>query len=102
MSRRRVVLCAAAVILAYAGAASAQDAISACLITKTETNPFFVKMKQGANVQAKKLGAELLYAAGVRKGDIVALTIPFALIGGVIGAIGLMLSLPVAREARSC
>src|ERR671939_692640 len=29
------------------------------LITKTETNPFFVKMKEGAQSQAKKLGAEV-------------------------------------------
>ncbi|MES2815956.1 MAG: sugar ABC transporter substrate-binding protein, partial [Pseudomonadota bacterium] len=30
-----------------AGFASAQDGVSACLITKTDTNPFFVKMKEG-------------------------------------------------------
>ena len=29
------------------GTASAAD-IGACLITKTDTNPFFVKMKEGA------------------------------------------------------
>ncbi len=39
------------------------------LITKTETNPFFVKMKIGAEAEAKKLGAKLLTAAGKSDGD---------------------------------
>jgi fructose transport system substrate-binding protein len=39
------------------------------LITKDVTNPFFVKMKQGATAQAKKLGAELIYAAGKSSSD---------------------------------
>jgi fructose transport system substrate-binding protein len=39
------------------------------LITKTDTNPFFVKMKQGASKQAKALGATLLTAAGKIDGD---------------------------------
>ena len=39
------------------------------LITKDVTNPFFVKMKQGATAQAKKLGAELVYAAGKSGSD---------------------------------
>jgi fructose transport system substrate-binding protein len=39
------------------------------LITKTETNPFFVKMKEGAQVEAKKMGAKLLSAAGKADGD---------------------------------
>ncbi|RYF52601.1 MAG: sugar ABC transporter substrate-binding protein, partial [Comamonadaceae bacterium] len=30
------------------------------LITKTETNPFFVKMKEGATAEAKKLGAKVV------------------------------------------
>ena len=34
------------------------------LITKTETNPFFVKMKEGAQAEAKKMGAKLMTAAG--------------------------------------
>jgi len=34
------------------------------LITKTETNPFFVKMKEGAQEEAKAKGAKLLSAAG--------------------------------------
>jgi len=39
------------------------------LITKTETNPFFVKMKEGADAEAKKLGAKLLSGAGKTDGD---------------------------------
>ena len=39
------------------------------LITKTDTNPFFVKMKEGARAEAKKLGALLYTAAGTKDGD---------------------------------
>jgi fructose transport system substrate-binding protein len=39
------------------------------LITKTETNPFFVKMKEGAQAEAKKMGATLMTAAGKADGD---------------------------------
>lgn len=39
------------------------------LITKTETNPFFVKMREGAQVAADELGVELLTAAGQFDGD---------------------------------
>jgi fructose transport system substrate-binding protein len=44
-------------------------AIKVGLITKTDTNPFFVKMKEGAQKQAKALGAQLLTAAGKIDGD---------------------------------
>ena len=39
------------------------------LITKTETNPFFVKMKEGAEKAAKENGVELSTAAGKFDGD---------------------------------
>ena len=39
------------------------------LITKTETNPFFVKMKEGAAAEAKARGAKLLTGAGKADGD---------------------------------
>ena len=39
------------------------------LITKTESNPFFVKMKEGASAKAKELGATLVSAAGKNDGD---------------------------------
>jgi len=39
------------------------------LITKTQTNPFFVKMREGAAAAAKSQGARLLTAAGRHDGD---------------------------------
>ena len=39
------------------------------LITKTDTNPFFVKMKEGAQAEATKRGAKLLSGAGKVDGD---------------------------------
>ncbi len=58
------VICAAAI-----GAAGAASAESACLITKTDTNPFFVKMKEGAEAKAAELGIELKSYAGKIDGD---------------------------------
>lgn len=48
--------------------ASAED-ISACLITKTDTNPFFVKMREGATAKAEELGIKLNSYAGKVDGD---------------------------------
>ncbi|MGB7341756.1 MAG: substrate-binding domain-containing protein [Phototrophicaceae bacterium] len=45
------------------------DTIIIGLITKTETNPFFVKMREGAQATADELGVELLTAAGQFDGD---------------------------------
>ena len=42
---------------------------SACLITKTETNPFFVKMREGAQAKADELGVKLTALAGRDDGD---------------------------------
>jgi len=71
MARRtmsnKLVLFAAAVLLAFQ--ASAADQVTVGLITKTETNPFFVKMKEGASAEAKKLNAKLLTGAGAKDGD---------------------------------
>jgi fructose transport system substrate-binding protein len=39
------------------------------LITKTETNPFFVKMREGASEAARAKGAKLMIAAGRFDGD---------------------------------
>ncbi len=41
-----------------------------CLITKTDTNPFFVKMKEGAEAKAKELGLNLQSYAGRIDGDV--------------------------------
>ena len=63
-------LTASAVIAVIAsGAARAADAPVIGLITKTDTNPFFVKMKEGAEAAAKAKGAKLLSAAGKADGD---------------------------------
>ena len=51
------------------GAAQAADQPIIGLITKTETNPFFVKMKEGASEAAKAKGAKLLSGAGKADGD---------------------------------
>ncbi|HJU73201.1 MAG TPA: sugar ABC transporter substrate-binding protein [Gemmatimonadaceae bacterium] len=48
--------------------ASAQQPIIG-LITKTSTNPFFVKMREGAEAAAKKHGARLVSGAGKNDGD---------------------------------
>jgi fructose transport system substrate-binding protein len=47
----------------------AKDGVKVGLITKTETNPFFVKMKEGANAEAQKAGASLQSFAGKKDGD---------------------------------
>jgi fructose transport system substrate-binding protein len=52
-----------------AGAAFAADAPVIGLITKTETNPFFVKMKEGAQQAAQAKGAKLMSGAGKADGD---------------------------------
>ncbi len=49
--------------------AHAQNAPVIGLITKTESNPFFVKMKEGAAAAAKAKGAKLLTGAGKTDGD---------------------------------
>ena len=59
---------AALALVALASGASAQD-VSACLITKTDTNPFFVKMKEGAEAKAAELGITLKSYAGKVDGD---------------------------------
>ncbi len=48
---------------------AASHAVSACLITKTDTNPFFVKMKEGATAKAEELGISLKSYAGKIDGD---------------------------------
>ncbi|MCO6187517.1 sugar ABC transporter substrate-binding protein [Rhizobium sp. L1K21] len=54
--------------VAFASPAAAED-VSACLITKTDTNPFFVKMREGAEAKAKELGITLNAYAGKVDGD---------------------------------
>ena len=54
--------------VAFAAPASAAD-VGACLITKTDTNPFFVKMKEGATAKAAEIGVDLKSYAGKIDGD---------------------------------
>src|SRR5690348_5941710 len=64
-------LLAAVVVVATASARPAAPAasIKVGLITKDATNPFFVKMRAGATLAAKKAGAQLLYVAGKSSSD---------------------------------
>jgi fructose transport system substrate-binding protein len=54
---------------ASSGSGGSGGGVKVGLITKTETNPFFVKMKDGASAEAKKSGAELQSFAGKKDGD---------------------------------
>jgi fructose transport system substrate-binding protein len=67
MKKSTATLVLSAIAFAATSACAAEPVIG--LITKTETNPFFVKMKEGAQAEAKKLGAKLLSAAGKADGD---------------------------------
>jgi len=58
---------ATAALMSMAGAASAADL--ACLITKNNTNPFFVKMKEGAEAAATAAGLDFQAYAGEKDGD---------------------------------
>mgnify|MGYP000591361003 CR=1 FL=1 len=60
-------LLGAAAIALIAGSASAGDL--ACLITKNNTNPFFVKMKEGAEAAATAAGMDFQAYAGEKDGD---------------------------------
>ena len=61
-------LLALSVLACFGASANAAEPIIG-LITKTETNPFFVKMKEGAAAAAKAKGAKLLSGAGKTDGD---------------------------------
>jgi fructose transport system substrate-binding protein len=63
----KTLIAAALALLAAPVLAQNQPVIG--LITKTETNPFFVKMKEGAAEAAKAKGAKLLTGAGKADGD---------------------------------
>lgn len=64
---KKTTLALTALAFAASSALAAEPVIG--LITKTESNPFFVKMKEGAEAAAKKAGAKLLSAAGKQDGD---------------------------------
>ena len=62
-------LMGAAAIALMSSAPAMAAGVKACLITKTESNPYFVKMKQGAEAEAKKLGVSLKTYTGKYDGD---------------------------------
>ncbi len=49
--------------------AAVDDEVLVGLVTKTDTNPFFVKMKEGAEAKAGELDMELQSFAGTQDGD---------------------------------
>jgi fructose transport system substrate-binding protein len=67
MRKTFVMLALGSTALCLALAQSKQPIIG--LITKTESNPFFVKMKEGAQKEATRLGAKFMSAAGKQDGD---------------------------------
>ena len=67
---RSILKIAAAACAATFAAGAAHAQIGACLITKTDTNPFFVKMKEGALEGAKANGIDLQTFAGKIDGDV--------------------------------
>jgi fructose transport system substrate-binding protein len=72
MSRKFGILSTAALAALSIGMMSAPSLAAETiigLITKTNTNPFFVKMKEGAQAKAKELGVTLQAYAGKFDGD---------------------------------
>ncbi|MET7457642.1 sugar ABC transporter substrate-binding protein [Streptomyces sp. NPDC005574] len=78
LSLLRAAACTGAAVLTLAACGSGSGSGSASsgsgdvkvgLITKTDTNPFFVKMKEGAEKAAKQEGVQLSTAAGKFDGD---------------------------------
>ncbi len=69
--KKSVIWTLSALAIAAAATTTAQAAETVIgLITKTDSNPFFVKMKEGADAAAKKAGARLISAAGKQDGDV--------------------------------
>ncbi|WP_420960311.1 sugar ABC transporter substrate-binding protein [Brucella sp. IR073] len=60
----------AGLMLGVAAMSASAAEPGACLITKTDTNPFFVKMKEGAVTKAGELGVNLKTYAGKIDGDV--------------------------------
>ncbi|WP_176251275.1 MULTISPECIES: sugar ABC transporter substrate-binding protein [unclassified Sulfitobacter] len=67
---KKLLIGTAIAAITTAGAAMAgSHGVSACLITKTDTNPFFVKMREGAEAAAAEAGITLRSYAGKVDGD---------------------------------
>ncbi|MCF6444788.1 sugar ABC transporter substrate-binding protein [Nereida sp. MMG025] len=67
---KKLLIGTALAAITSAGSAMADGhSVSACLITKTDTNPFFVKMREGAEAAAAEAGITLRSFAGQVDGD---------------------------------
>ena len=64
---KAILLAGSALVMMTLPTLAAGDIVG--LITKTNTNPFFVKMKEGAEAKAKELGVTLQAYAGKADGD---------------------------------
>ena len=69
MKKTIIVAALGALALTAMSVGGAIAATGACLITKNNTNPFFVKMKEGAEDKAKDAGIDLQSYAGKVDGD---------------------------------
>ncbi len=70
MKFKTIALMTAGAFALMTGTAFAEaHAASLCLITKNNTNPFFVKMKEGAEAKATELGMGFQAFAGEKDGD---------------------------------
>ncbi|MGK2227344.1 MAG: fructose transport system substrate-binding protein [Devosia sp.] len=66
---KKTLLLGAAAITLMSASAPVMAADLACLITKNNTNPFFVKMKEGAEAAATAAGLDFKAYAGEKDGD---------------------------------
>ncbi|GLQ55663.1 sugar ABC transporter substrate-binding protein [Devosia nitrariae] len=69
MGRFMKIAAAGAVMMGLMGGSATYGQEIVGLITKTEGNPFFVKMREGAQAKADELGLQLRTAAGQFDGD---------------------------------
>ncbi len=70
MKRFSIILVVMLTAILYFSIAAASKKIIVGLITKTNTNPFFVEMRKGAKEKAAELGVELRTFAGKYDGDV--------------------------------
>ena len=66
---RKLFAGSALAMMCVTGSVAGAEDIKACLITKTDTNPFFVKMREGALAKSEELGVDLSTYAGKIDGD---------------------------------
>ena len=69
MKRMTMMLAAVSATAMLAGAPAMADEVLVGLITKTDNNPFFVKMREGAQAKADELGVKFQAFAGKFDGD---------------------------------